>query len=318
MWNAVLIAGVIGAVLLLVLLIRGYYPVPQSHVVLIERFGQFNRKLKPGINFVLPLIDQLVDLGDWGPDANKVHRGKPVLMELAEQFKDTGSRPAVTKDNVQVEADASVYWQIIDPVRARYEVDHLPSSVADMALNVMRTAIGMVTLDQALSERTKINQYLLTHLTKACDKWGVKIIRVEIQSLQPSGEGVGVAMVQEMAAERERRAVILRAKGEKEAKLLTAQGEKDATIVLAQGKAEAIRILTEAEMGRIQALAERLGEADALKAVLSWKYFETLTEMAKYPASKIFLPSNGQPAIGLGAMVADLVTTPEHPVKPTP
>ena len=313
-----ILLAVIAAVLLLVLLIRSYYPVPQSHVVLIERFGQFHRTIKPGINFVLPLIDQVVDLGDWGTIANKVHRGKRVLMEMAEQFTNTEPRAAATKDNVQVEVDASVYWQIIDPVRARYEVDRLPDSVTDMALNVMRTAIGMVTLDQALSERTKINQYLLTHLTKACDKWGVKVIRVEIQSLEPSGEGVGAAMLQEMAAERERRAAILRAKGESEANVLTAQGEKEATIVRAQGEAEAIRIRTEAEIGRIQALAERVGEADALKTVLSWKYFETLTEMAKDPASKIFLPSNGQPAIGLGAIVADLVTTPEHSVKPTP
>ncbi len=313
-----ILLAVIAAVLLLVLLIRSYYPVPQSHVVLIERFGQFHRTIKPGINFVLPAIDQVVDLGDWGNIANKVHRGKRVLMEMAEQFTNTEPRAAATKDNVQVEVDASVYWQIIDPVRARYEVDRLPDSVTDMALNVMRTAIGMVTLDQALSERTKINQYLLTHLTKACDKWGVKVIRVEIQSLEPSGEGVGAAMLQEMAAERERRAAILRAKGESEANVLTAQGEKEATIVRAQGEAEAIRIRTEAEIGRIQALAERVGEADALKTVLSWKYFETLTEMAKDPASKIFLPSNGQPAIGLGAIVADLVTTPEHSVKPTP
>lgn len=317
MQNAILFAVVIGAVLLLTLLIRSYYPVPQAHVVLIERFGQFHRKLEPGINFVLPIIDQPVDLVDWGKVANKERRGKRVLMELAEQLTDTGPRPAVTKDNVQLDVDASVYWQIIDPVRARYEVDRLPPSVTDMALNVLRTAIGMVSLDQALSERTKDNQYLLTHLTKACDKWGVKVIRVEIQSLQPSTEGVGDAMVQEMRAERGRRAAILNAKGESEANLLKAQGEKEAMIVLAQGKAEAIKIRTEAEMARIHALAERLGEADALKAVLSWKYFETLTEMAKDPASKIFLPSNGQPAIGLGAMVADLVGPSERPVQPT-
>ena len=206
------IALAVIAVLLLLLLIRSYYPVPQSHVVLIERFGQFNRKLKVGIHFVVPLIDQGVDLRDWGTGAKKVHRGKRVLMELAEQLTDTGSRPAATKDNVQVEVDASVYWQIIDPVRARYEVDRLPPSVSDMALNVLRTAIGLVTLDQALSERTKINQYLLTHLTKACDKWGVKVIRVEIQSLQPSGEGVWAARAQETAAERDRPASRLSSK----------------------------------------------------------------------------------------------------------
>jgi len=307
-----LFAAIAGVFLIVLILAASYYPVPQSHVVLVERFGRFHRTLRAGINFVLPFLDRVVNLSDWGQTANKAYRGRHVLMELAEQFTDTGSRPAATRDNAQVEVDASVYWQIIDPVRARYEVDRLPPSVADMALNVLRTAIGMVTLDQALSERTKINQYLLSNLTKSCDKWGVKIVRVEVQSIKPAGEGVGLAMVQEMAAERERRASILRAQGEKEAALLRAHAEKEASIVRAQGEAESIKIRTTAELERIQALGSQVGVAHALSAVLSWKYFETLSQMAKDPATKIFLPTTDSRSAWASGMLADLATGALH------
>lgn len=309
------ILGVVGICVLTVIwvVVRGYFPVPQGHVVLIERFGQFHRKLKPGINFIIPGLDHPADLSDWKKTACKSYRGRPILIELSEQLSDTGPRSAATKDNVEVEVDASVYWQIMDPVPARYEVDHLAPSVIDMALNVLRTAIGIATLDQALSERTKIAQYMLEQLTKATNKWGVRVIRVEIQSLKPLGEHVGSAMAKEMSAERDRRAMVLLAKGESESTLLKAQANRDARLMEAQVEVQVAKLRAEAELARVERLAERFGDEQGLKTAMVLGYLETLTSMGKDPAAKIYLPSNGQLSTPLGAMLGDFLTERSSP-----
>lgn len=281
-----------------------YYPVPQGHVVLIERFGQYQRTISSGINFLVPVIDKPRTFSDWGNVANKLG----VYMELSEQHTDTPSRQAMTKDNVEVEVDASIYWQIIDPMRARYEVDRLPAAITDMALNVLRTGVGSITLDQTLTERARLNQYLLAALTKAVDKWGTKVVRVEIQTIRASAGGAGEALIKEMSAERERRALILKATGEKEATILHATAEKEASVLRAQGDAASLLLRCEAEIERLRRIQEVAGP-DAIKIALAWKYMETLSVMAKDPALKVFLDSSTP----MRNMMADFAThSPRH------
>lgn len=293
---AIIVLGAVGLILWLVL---SYLPVPQNHVVIVERFGRYNRTLASGPNFVFAPFEKPKLLRDWGTIAHK--EGK--FIELSEQHTDTAPRPAMTKDNVEVEADASVYWQILDPVRARYEVDRLPAAILDMALNVLRTALGSITLEQALVERARLNQYLLTHLTKACDKWGTKVIRVEVQTLRPMAGGAGEALLKEMAAERERRAIILLATGEKEATILRASADQEASILRAKGDAQAMLVRMNAELERLSKLTEKLGAAAGLRAALALRYMETLSAIAKDPAQKMLFANDALPGWTLARLL---------------
>ena len=150
------------------------YTVPQSHCVVIERFGKFSRIQRAGIRFRVPLLEKIRLLETWSETANK----EGWIMELTEQQTDTPSRQCHTRDNVPITANASVYWRITDPRRALYEVDVLPQAVADIALNALRSNIGALDLDTVLSERQELNQRIAAQLSETAKKWGVLFTRV--------------------------------------------------------------------------------------------------------------------------------------------
>ncbi len=254
------------------------YTVPQAHVIVIERFGKFSRIQSQGLHFRLPFIERVKVVREWGGVACK----EDALIELAEQHTDTPPRQCHTMDNVSVMANASVYWKIIDPRRALYEVDVLPKALSDVALNALRSVIGKVQLDKLLSSREEINQIISAQLKETCEKWGILLTRVEIQELSTS-DATAEAMHQEMVAERRRRAKIAEAEGESRAKVLVAQAE-----------AEALDLIAQAESRYLETLKTQVGAENAARVLLAQKLLDGYRTISTNPANKVFLPNGFQ------------------------
>jgi regulator of protease activity HflC (stomatin/prohibitin superfamily) len=283
------------------------YIVPQSHCAVIERFGKFSRIQQQGLCFRVPLFEKIRNVTDppnsWGKTANR----NGWLIELTEQQTNTPKRECHTKDNVPVQADASVYWRITDPCRALYEVDVLPLAISDIALNALRSNIGTLVLDAVLSERAKLNERIAAQLSETAQKWGVIFTRVEIQELI-TDEKVEQSMVKQMDAERERRAKVSEAEGdaeyrikvaeaEKQALILLADGERQAMVLRAEGEAIAKAKIAEAETFYLKRLKEQVGETEAMQIVIAQKYlsgFETISKESKKGGDKVFLPNSFQ------------------------
>jgi regulator of protease activity HflC (stomatin/prohibitin superfamily) len=260
------------------------YIVPQSHCVVLERFGKFTRIQQAGLRFRIPILESIRSVGTtWGDTANK--RG--FLIELTEQQTDTPPRECHTKDNVPVTANASVYWRITDPRKALYEVDILPSSISDIALNALRSNIGEIELDNVLSERAQLNERISSQLSETAKKWGVIFTRVEIQELS-TDESVSKAMLQQMDAERRRRAVVADAEGRARAEVMVAEAEKTAAILRAEGRAKALELLSKAE----RVYLDTLGSDAAPQLLLAQKYIDGFEVISKKAGDKVFIPNS--------------------------
>jgi len=263
------------------------YTIPQSHCVVLERFGKFARIQSQGLRFRIPFFENIRQLDTWGTTANK--RG--FLIELTEQQTDTPPRQCHTKDNVPVIANASVYWRITDPRKALYEVDILPQSVSDIALNALRSNIGTLDLDAVLSERIKLNERIASQLSETANKWGIIFTRVEIQELS-TDEKVATSMVKQMDAERRRRALVAEAVGKAEATMVVAKAEKQAMILRAEGEAIAKAKIAEAESLCLKLLKEHVGENTAAQIVIAQKYLSGFETITKGASDKVFLPNS--------------------------
>jgi regulator of protease activity HflC (stomatin/prohibitin superfamily) len=266
------------------------YTIPQSHCVVLERFGKFARIQQQGLQFRIPILERIRRLDTtWGETANK--RG--FLIELSEQQTDTPPRQCHTKDNVPVTANASVYWRIIDPRKALYEVDILPSSVSDIALNALRSNIGTLELDAVLSERAQLNERIASQLSETAKKWGIIFTRIEIQEIT-TDQKVAESMVKQMDAERRRRAFVAEAEGQAEAKIKVAEAEKQALILRSEGEAIAKAKIAEAESFYLKRLKEQVGEAQAAQIVIAQKYLAGFETITKGSSDKVFLPNSFQ------------------------
>lgn len=271
------------------------YTVPQSHCVVIERFGKFSRIQNQGLRFRIPILEQIRRIDTWGGVASK----SGFLVELTEQQTDTPPRQCHTKDNVPVTANASVYWKITDPRRALYEVDILPQSVSDVALNALRSNIGTLTLDAVLSERAQLNERIAAQLSETAKKWGLIFTRVEIQELT-TDQAVASSMIKQMDAERNRRAVVAQAEGQAEAAVTVAKAEKEAAILRAEGEAIATAKIAEAESFYLKRLKEQVGEAQAAQIVIAQKYLSGFETITKGSSDKVFLPNSFQGLFSIG------------------
>lgn len=256
------------------------YQVPQATVIIFERLGRFHRLGQSGLRFRVPFLDGPKELSEW-PQACRKHRDKAILVELAEQQTDTSPRTIITQDNVEMLADATVFWQIMDPVRAVYEVENLPRSITDLAVTTLRNLLGAMTLNEALGARGRINEGLLEEVEATGKKWGVRVNRVEVQELRAANEEASGAMLQQMSAERERNALVSRAEGERQARLLKAEGS-----------ALAVQTLVQADMEVYRLAAAEMGATRAAQYLMALKYLETLERIAQSPSAKIFLPNN--------------------------
>ena len=305
--GVVIIVGSI-ALFIVIFAFTGFKIVQQSETMLIERLGKYNRTLNSGINVIIPVIDKPREM-NWryvvmGMDGRKYSRFKTrTRIDLRETVYDFPRQNVITKDNVCVEINAMIYFQIVDALKAVYEINNLPDAIEKLTQTTLRNVIGELELDETLVSRDTINNKLRVILDDATNKWGVKVNRVEIQDINPPTD-IRNAMEKQMRAERDRRAAILEAEGLKRAKILEAEGfkeseinkaegERQARILEAEGKAQAIKTVAEAEKEAIRQIAEAVVDqkGDPVNYLVAIKYIEMLKEMATGQDSKtVYMP----------------------------
>ena len=284
--NVVLIVLV---ALVVIYILRGIKIVSQSETMIVERLGKYNRTLNAGINVILPIVEQAKET-----IARRQNGGiyRTTRIDMREQVYDFDKQSVITKDNVMTEINALLYFQIVDPMKAVYEIQNLPVAIEKLTQTTLRNVVGEMELDETLTSRDTINSKLRTVLDDATNKWGVKVNRVELQDITPP-ESIRRTMELQMQAERNRRAEILKAEGEKQAQILNSEGEKQAeinaaeaekqaNILKAEGEAKAKVLQAEAEATAIRNIAEAVADrgADPVNYLLAVKYIETLKEVA--------------------------------------
>ena len=270
--------------------------VPQSSVLLIERFGRFHRVAASGLNIIIPFFEAARAVY-WTNTRQGI-----TSIDLREQFIDLPPQSVITRDNVMVNVDSVVYWQITDPVKATYEVNDLVGSLVQLTFTGMRSVIGKLDLDHTLSSRDQINSELRMILDEATDKWGVKVTRVDIKNITPP-EDVRITMEKQMTAERNRRALVLQAEGDKQAAIARAEGEKQAAITRAEGERESAILQADgaaqarlksasADAAAIAQIAQSVGSAQqTTQYLITSRYIESLRDMTRTQNSKvIFMP----------------------------
>ncbi len=300
--------------------------IPQSQTRIVERLGRYDRTLGSGLNIIWPIIDKarLMHTRTMYNGANGrsyVVIKQTSVIDLREQVYDFPKQNVITKDNVVTEINALLYFQIMDPVKAVYEIDNLPNAIEKLTQTTLRNVIGELELDESLTSRDTINAKLRAVLDEATNKWGVKVNRVELQDITPPNS-VRDAMEQQMQAERKRRAEILRAEGEKQSAILQSEGEraavvnqaeaaKSAEILRAEAEARAVLLRAEAEAEAIRRVTEAMKEtgADPASYLLATKYIETLNQMVSGKDNKtIYMPYEATNLLGSLGGIKDLFT----------
>lgn len=302
----VLFVGI--AVFVLVFAIAGFKIVRQSEIVIIERLGRYYRTLNSGVNIIWPIVDKPRSIA-WryvsiGLDGRKhINFMMKSRIDLRETVYDFPKQNVITKDNVGVQINALLYFQIMDPVKAIYEIENLPDAIEKLTQTTLRNVIGELELDESLSSRDTINSKLRGILDDATNKWGVKVNRVELQDINPP-EDIKEAMEKQMRAERDRRASVLEAEGQKKSKILEAQGfreseiekaegEKQSKILKAEGLAQARIKIAEAEAEAIRQITQVIGmkDGDPVNYLIAIRYIETLKEMVSGKDGKtVYMP----------------------------
>ena len=236
--------------------------VNQGNEALVERLGSFNKKMQPGLNFVLPFVDQVI-----------------YQETIREKVLDIPPQKCITRDNVGIEVDAVVYWRIVDMEKARYKVEDLQSAMVNLVLTQIRSEMGQLELDQTFTARTQINELLLQDLDVSTDPWGVKVTRVELRDIIPS-QAVREAMELQMSAERRKRASILTSEGDRESAVNSARGKADAQILDAEAQQKSVIMRAEAEQKSIILRAQAERQQQVLKA-------QAIAESAEIIAQRI-------------------------------
>ena len=270
-----------------------------SRSMLVERLGKYNRQLKPGLSLVLPGVERVVS-----------HES------LKERVLDIPPQQCITRDNVSIEVDAVVYWQLLEHPRAYYAVDNLQAAMVNLVLTQIRAEMGKLDLDQTFTTRQEVNEVLLRELDQATDPWGVKVTRVEMRDIQPS-KGVKQAMEQQMTAEREKRASILRSEGEREAQINAARGRAEALVLDAKAKQEALLLEAEAQAKQQTLLAHARADAarelaaaiethpaaaESLRLLLARDWMAMGQEMARAQGGSVLMVDPQSPASLLAAL----------------
>jgi regulator of protease activity HflC (stomatin/prohibitin superfamily) len=279
--------GIVIAIVVLVLFLvmaSGIKIVPQKQVLIIERLGRFHARADAGVNLIVPFFDSV-----------------RARHDLREQITNIEPQPVITRDNVTMSVDAVIYFLIVDPVRATYEVQRLDWGLNQLTLSALRNVIGALDLDHTLTSRDAINTQLRQALDTATEQWGVKVVRVELKEITPPEE-IRLTMEKQMTAERNRRAVVttadgekssavLRAEGVKQSQIVTAEGAKQSAILAAEGQAEARLRVADAEAKAIQMITGVLGGgATAAQYLIAKSYLESLTKIADQAQKVVFLP----------------------------
>ncbi len=288
-------------VLAVVIIAKTIRIIPQSYAYVVERIGAYNRTCTVGLHIMIPLLDRI---------ANKV--------SLKEQVLDFAPQPVITKDNVTMQIDTVVYFQITDPKLFTYGVVRPLNAIETLTATTLRNIIGDLELDETLTSRDIINSRMRSILDEATDPWGIKIHRVEVKNIIPPRD-IQEAMEKQMRAERERREAILQAEGKKTAAILTAEGkkesmileataEKEAQIARAEGEAEALRLVYEAQAKGI----EYINSSQPQQAYITLEGFKALENLAKGESTKIIIPTDLQGMAGAVTSIAEIVKDPKN------
>ncbi|CAA9456434.1 MAG: Protein QmcA (possibly involved in integral membrane quality control) [uncultured Rubrobacteraceae bacterium] len=310
--TTLIVLGVIALVVFLVAA-RSIRIIPQNRVAIVQRFGRYHRTAESGITAVVPIVDKMLPKTD--------------LREQVVAFK---PQAVITNDNVGMQISTVIYYQVVDARAAEYEVANFNIALEQIAQTTLRNVIGNLILDKTLTARDEINAKLRTVLDEVTEKWGIRITRVELKEIIPPRD-IQQAMEKQMQAERTRRASILtaegdkrssilKAEGEKESAILKAEGEQKAAVLRAEGESEAYRQVQAAQIEMTARLFDALGAAELSPEALRFLYLKTLPEMAKGPASKLFVvPSELQDLAGtIGALAggASMATEDDSKKKP--
>jgi regulator of protease activity HflC (stomatin/prohibitin superfamily) len=288
-----LIVVAVVAVVVLTVLARTVRIVPQARAGVIERLGRYNRTLEPGLAIVVPFIDRL----------------RP-LIDLREQVVSFQPQPVITEDNLVVNIDTVLYFQITDPKAATYEIANYVQAIEQLTVTTLRNVIGGMALEETLTSRDQINGQLRGVLDEATGKWGIRVNRVELKAVDPPAT-IKDAMEKQMRADRDKRAAILTAEGVKQSQILTAEGEKQAAILKAQGQREAQILEAEGQAKAIETVFQAIHEGDADPKLLAYQYLQTLPQIAQGDANKVWIiPSEFAEAAG---RIAGQIAPPPKP-----
>jgi len=276
-----LIVLVIVAVVVLAALARTVRIVPQAKAGLVERLGRYNRTLSAGVAIVVPFIDRL----------------RP-LIDLREQVVSFQPQPVITEDNLVVNIDTVLYFQITDPKAASYEVQNYIQAIEQLTVTTLRNVIGGMELEECLTSRDQVNGQLRGVLDEATGKWGIRVNRVELKAIDPP-QTIQEAMEKQMRADRDKRAAILTAEGVKQSQILTAEGEKQSSILRAEGQRQALVLQAEGQSKAIETVFKAIHEGDADPKLLAYQYLQMLPQIAQGESNKVWIiPSEFTQALG--------------------
>jgi len=301
-------------------LIRGIKVIRQAETVIIERLGRYHRTLESGIGVIVPFIDKPRAI-DWrfiktDPSGRHMYvHTRTDRIDLRETVYDFPRQGVITKDNVTIEINALLYFQVVDPMKAVYEISNLPDAIQKLTQTTLRNVIGELDLDETLTSRDTINSKLRAILDEATHKWGVKVNRVELQDIIPPRD-IQDAMEKQMRAERDRRAAILNAEaskksavleseGMRESEINRAEGEKRSQILIAEGQAEARKAVAEAEAEAIRMVTATVKESggDPTQYLVALKYIDAMKELGSNGNKVVFMPYEASGVMGsLGAL----------------
>jgi regulator of protease activity HflC (stomatin/prohibitin superfamily) len=288
--TAGLVVLLVLAFLVLLVLGRTIRIIPQARASVVERLGRYSRTLEPGLAVVMPFVDRV----------------RP-LIDLREQVVSFPPQPVITEDNLVVQIDSVIYYQVTDAKAASYEIANFIQAIEQLTVTTLRNVIGGMTLEQTLTSRDSINSELRIVLDEATGKWGIRVNRVELKAVDPP-PSIQEAMEKQMRAERDRRAAILQAEGIKQSKILTAEGEKQSSILRAEGQRESQRLYAEGQAKAIETVFGAIHAGDPDPKLLAYQYLQMLPQIAQGDANKVWIiPSEITQALGsLGSVVENV------------
>src|SRR5215831_1514881 len=271
MEKAALIAAAIVVALMFILVFKTVRIVPQARARNIERFGRYRKTLEPGMNFIIPFVDRL----------------KP-LIDLREQVVAFKGQPVITEDNLVVLIDTVLFFQVTDPRAADYEIVNYIQAIEQLTATMLRSVIGSMDLEQTLTSRDKINTLLRGVLDEASGKWGIRVTRVEIRSIDPP-QSIKDAMEKQLKAEREKRAAILHAEGLQQSQILTAEGDKRGAILRAEGEKQSAILRAQGQAEAISTVFRSIHDGDPDPKLLAYQYLQTLPQLAQGQGNTVWM-----------------------------
>ena len=295
---ATLIVLIVVALVVLITLSRAIRIVPQARAGIVERLGRYHRTLDAGLALIIPYVDRV----------------KP-LLDLREQVVSFPPQPVITEDNLTVNIDTVIYYQVTDPKAATYEIADYISGIEQLTVTTLRNVAGGMTLEDTLTSRDTINAELRQVLDEATGKWGIRVNRVELKAVDPPAT-IQEAMEKQMRAERDRRAAILTAEGVKQSQILTAEGEKQSSILRAEGQKQSDILKAEGQSQAIESVFDAIHRGDADPKLLAYQYLQVLPQIAQGESNKVWIiPSEVTQAL---ANIGSIIPKPQGGGQDTP